>query len=187
MFAAGLLLAAATVFAQLKDGEEIGAKSVIGVRNIPLKDGAEAMLAGDFERGVRLTHMGLDQAQGSREIEAGLSNLCAGYLQLGQFDTALGFCDELLERNDKAWRGYNNRALIFIKTEQWDRAKADLEKGEELNAGAYTMKVARAMYMDAVHPVKTKIEIDERDGGDQADGRDDGDANDPDRQQEPRG
>jgi hypothetical protein len=50
-----------------------------------------------------------------------------------------------------------------MKTEQWDKAEADLIKGEELNAGAYTMKVARAMYMDAVHPVTPEIEIDDRD------------------------
>jgi tetratricopeptide (TPR) repeat protein len=153
------------VLAQAQDRErmETGTKTVIGVRNLPLKRGAEALLAGDYEEGVRLTHIGLTQAFGVREEEAALSNLCAGYLQLGKYDTALQYCEILLARNSEHWRAYNNRALIYMKTEQWDKAEADLIKGEELNAGAYTMKVARAMYMDAVHPVTPEIEIDDRD------------------------
>ena len=37
---------------------ETGSKTVIGVRNLALKDGAEALLSGRFEEGVRLTHQG---------------------------------------------------------------------------------------------------------------------------------
>lgn len=139
-----------------------GNKTVIGVRNLPLKRGADMLLAGQYEKGVQLTHQGMKQAVGFREEEAALSNLCAGYLQLGKYDTALQYCEILLVRNDKHWRAYNNRALIYIKTKQWDKAEADLIRGEELNAGAYTMKVARSMYMDAVHPVAPEIEIDDR-------------------------
>jgi tetratricopeptide (TPR) repeat protein len=117
---------------------------------------------------VKLTHEGLQQAVGFREGEAALSNLCAGYLQLGKYDTALQYCELLLARNDESWRGYNNRALIYIKTKQWDKAEADLIKGEELNAGAHTMKVARSMYMDAVYPVAPEIEIDDRETKDRA-------------------
>lgn len=151
--------------AQARDRErmETGTKTVIGVRNMPLKSGAEALLAGDYEEGIRLTHLGLTQAFGVREEEAALSNLCAGYLQLEEYDTALQYCEMLLARNDEHWRAYNNRALIYMKTKQWDKAEADLIKGEELNAGAHTMKLARAMYMDAVHPVSPEIEIDDRD------------------------
>lgn len=151
--------------AQARDRErmETGSKTVIGVRNMPLKSGAEALLAGDYEEGIRLTHLGLTQAFGVREEEAALSNLCAGYLQLEKYDTALQYCEMLLARNDEHWRAYNNRALIYMKTKQWDKAEADLIKGEELNAGAHTMKLARAMYMDAVHPVSPEIEIDDRD------------------------
>lgn len=142
---------------------DTGNKTVLGVRNVPLKEGAEALLSRDWEEGIRLTHIGLKQAFGAREEEAGLSNLCAGYLQIGKYDTALMYCEMLLARNPDHWRGYNNRALIYIKTKQWEKARIDLERGEELNGGAYTMKVARAMYMDAVHPVAPEIEIDDRD------------------------
>jgi tetratricopeptide (TPR) repeat protein len=136
--------------------------TVIGPRNLPLHDGAQALLAGRDEEGVRLTLEGLKVAYGRREEEAALSNLCAGYIKLAKYNDALKYCDILLLRNDKNWRGYNNRAVVYIMTRQWDKAHADLVKGEELNPGASTMKVARAMYMDAVHPVRPEIEIDDR-------------------------
>ena len=162
--AAGAILALpGAVLAQQSVNNGSGNKTVLGVRNVPLKEGADALMAGNWEEGVRLTHIGLKQAFGSREEEAGLSNLCAGYLQMGNYDTALMYCNVLLQRNPEHWRGYNNRALIYIKTEQWDKARADLEAGEAINSGAYTMKVARALYMDAVHPVAPEVEVDDRD------------------------
>ncbi len=137
-------------------------KTVIGPRNPDLQAGAEALRKGHAESGVRLTLKGLEVAVGEREHEAALSNLCAGYILLGQYQAALGYCDLLLARNDKNWRGYNNRAVIYIKTEQYEKAEQDLEKGEALRPGAHTLKVARAMYMDAVHPVAPEIEVDDR-------------------------
>ena len=136
--------------------------TVIGPRNIPLYDGAQALKAGDSEEGVRLTHLGLEVAQGRREEEAALSNLCAGYIKLRKYDDALRYCDRLLQQNDKSWRGYNNRAVVYIQTRQWEKAEQDLIKGEKLNPGAQTMKIARSMYMDAVHPVREEVEIDDR-------------------------
>lgn len=142
--------------------QDTGPKTVIGPRNLPLYDGAQALLAGDDAEGVRLTHKGLQVAQGRREEEAALSNLCAGYIKLAMYDEALKYCELLLARNDRNWRGYNNRAVIYIKTKQWEKAEADLTRGEELNPDARTLKIARAMYMDAVHPVAPEIEIDDR-------------------------
>lgn len=141
---------------------DTNASTVIGPRNIPLYDGAQELLAGNDAEGVRLTLKGLEIAQGRREEEAALSNLCAGYIKLALYDNALKYCNLLLTRNDKSWRGYNNRAVIYIKTEQWDKAEQDLLRGEELNPSARTLKIARSMYMDAVNPVAPAIEIDDR-------------------------
>jgi len=141
---------------------ETQAKTVIGPRNLPLYDGAQELLAGNDAEGVRLTHKGLQIALGRREEEAALSNLCAGYIRLALYDHALKYCELLLARNDKNWRGYNNRAVIYIQTKQWDKAEKDLIRGEELNPNARTLKIARSMYMDAVHPVAPEIEIDDR-------------------------
>ena len=147
------------------------ATTIIGPRNLPLHDGAQALMAGDNEEGVRLTLEGLEIAHGRREEEAALSNLCAGYIKLGKYSEALKYCDILLTRNDRNWRGYNNRAVIYIMTKQYEKADADLKMGEQLNPGARTMKVARAMYMDAVHPVRPEIELDDRDPQDDEDPR----------------
>ena len=138
------------------------ATTIIGPRNLPLYDGAQALIAGNDEEGVELTLEGLKIAAGRREEEAALSNLCAGYIKLGNYGEALKYCDILLTRNDKSWRGYNNRAVIYIMTKQYEKADADLLKAEELNPGANTLKVARGMYMDAVHPVRPEVEIDDR-------------------------
>ena len=159
-----ILLCPSIVAAQSARGmdSEASNKIVVGQSNPALADGAQALLAGDAEEGVRLTLRGLRVAQGDREHEAGLSNLCAGYILLAQYQSALLYCDMLLARNDKNWRAYNNRAVIYIKTNQYDRAERDLARGEALRPGAHTLKVARAMYLDAVSPVAPEVEVDDR-------------------------
>lgn len=142
--------------------DDIGPKTIIGPRNVYLQDGASALMAGRAEEGVRLTLKGLEAALGAREEEAALSNLCAGYIMMEKYAEAMRYCDLLLARNDKNWRGYNNRAVIYIQTKQYEKARRDLERGEALNPNARTMKIARSMYMDAVHPVRPEIEIDDR-------------------------
>lgn len=160
------ILIAPACWAQNADRMKSGPMTTIGPRNLPLHDGAQALLADRAEEGVRLTLQGLKIAMGAREEEAALSNLCAGYIKLQQYDEAMKYCDMLLARNDRAWRGYNNRALIYLRTRQYEKADADLTRGEELNPGARTLKVARAMYRDAVDPVAPQVEIDDRQRGD---------------------
>jgi len=137
-------------------------KTVIGQTNPDLQEGAQALMAGKAKLGVRKTLEGLEVAKGEREHEAALSNLCAGYILLNQYQAALGYCDLLLARNDKNWRAYNNRAVVYIKMGQYGKAEKDLAQGEALRPGAHTLKVARAMYMDAVHPVAPEVEVDDR-------------------------
>jgi tetratricopeptide (TPR) repeat protein len=146
-----------------------GPQTVIGPRNPNLQKGAELLLAGRTKEGVEMTLRGLRSAQGTREEEAGLSNLCAGYVVLERFTEALKYCEMLLKRNDKSWRAYNNRALIYIFTEQYDKAHQDLVRAEELHPGARTLMVARTIYLNAVDPVEPVIEIDDRQVGDDDD------------------
>ena len=134
----------------------------IGSSNTYLQQGAHALLGGRNEKGIQLTLLGLQEAKGEKEEEIALSNLCAGYTNLGDYKSALKYCDILVQRNDKLWRAYNSKALIYIYTKQYDKAERELIKGEALNAGAHTMKVARALYLDATNPVAPEIEIDDR-------------------------
>lgn len=144
------------------DADDHAAKTVIGPRNPNLADGAQELLAGNAEEGVRLTRLGLDVAVGQRERNAGLGNMCAGYVMLQQYEQALEYCNQALLENDRNWRARSNRALIFIKLKRYEEAEVDLSRGEEIAPHAKAIKEVRGIYLDATEPVTPNIEIDDR-------------------------
>ncbi len=154
------MFAAAPVLADHHD--DPSSKTVLGPRNPALADGAQALLAGNIEQGIRLTKRGLEVAQGQRELQAGLSNMCAGYVLLGEYETALDFCNQALDVNELNWRALCNRALIYINLERYAEAEVDLVLGEEIAPGARALKEVRGIYMDATAPVAPSIVIDDR-------------------------
>jgi len=105
---------------------------IIGT-NPNLSDGATALRFGDYEEGLRLTLDGLSSVLTLRDRARALSNLCAGYLGLGQFVEALEACDKALELSDRNWRTYNNRALALLGTGRLVAARVDVDKGQVLN------------------------------------------------------
>ena len=137
-------------------------KTVIGPSNQALYDGARALLEGDGEEGVRLTLEGLARVTSERDRIAAWANLCAGYALLDQLDTALEYCDRVIASNDRHWRSYSNRALIYVKLGRFGEAERDLGVAESLAPAATTVKRVRAMLLDAVDPVTPRIEIDDR-------------------------
>lgn len=137
-------------------------KTVFGASNPELQQGAEALRARDAEKGVRLTLVGLTRASNRRERVAGLSNLCAGYIMLENFETALNYCNRALEENDEHWRTYSNRALAYIKTGRFEEAELDLQKAEILRPKARSVRIVRAMLLDQTNPVEPTIVIDDR-------------------------
>jgi tetratricopeptide (TPR) repeat protein len=137
-------------------------RTVVGSTNPELQQGAEALLAEDAEEGVRLTLIGLRHASSKRERVVGLSNLCAGYVMLENFDTAFDYCARALEENDAHWRTYSNRAAAYIKTGRFEEAEQDLQKAEALSPNSRTVKVVRAMLLNQTNPVEPVIVIDDR-------------------------
>jgi tetratricopeptide (TPR) repeat protein len=137
-------------------------KTIIGPSNPDLYHGANALLAGDGEEGVRLTLLGLQRVANQRERLTGMSNLCAGYIMLEQLETAISYCDQVLEQNDQHWRAYSNRALAYTKLGRFEEAETDLQKAEELAPSARTVKIVRSMLLDATDPVAPHIVIDDR-------------------------
>ena len=123
-------------------------------------------MAGDVEEGIRLTRIGLEAAVGRRERQAGLSNLCAGYVLLEQYDEALEYCNLALEENENNWRALSNRALTYVYTGRFDEARADLERGEAIAPYATSLKEVRGILLDATEPVVPNIVIDDRRDGD---------------------
>jgi tetratricopeptide (TPR) repeat protein len=162
--ARNLILLAITIFAavQVYADDEAESKTVIGPRNVYLYDGANALMAGNPAEGVSLTLKGLEFAQGLRERKVAHANLCAGFLLLGQAETALQHCDWVLERDPYHWRSYNNRALVYLRLERLEEAEADIKRGQELNPRSEKLKEVKGMYLDEVDPVEEKITIDDR-------------------------
>ena len=157
-----LLLAAGLASAGEKTDGEM--KTVIGPRNPELANGATALLQGRIEEGIRLTQIGLGKAQGSRERQAAYSNLCAGYVMLKKYETAIEFCDLALEENDRNWRALNNRALARTELGEYELAKADLDRGEAIAPKASTIKEVRGWLLDHTEPVEPTVTIDDRRG-----------------------
>ncbi len=143
---------------------------MIGPRNQDLADGANALLAGDAKEGVRLTLLGLERAASTRDRRTAISNLCAGYVLLNDLDTALQYCDQALELDDKHWRAYSNRALVYVRMRRYEEAEADLQRAEALAPNSRTVGAVRTMLLDAVEPVAPNVVIDDRrqpaEGGD---------------------
>lgn len=171
------ILLTVTLLTMLQGASADQAKTVLGPRNIYLHDGANALIAGDGEEGVRLTLIGLETAQGNREKKSAHANLCAGYLLLDQPETALVHCNWVLDRDPRHWRTYNNRALVFLRLERYEESEADIRRGQELRPQSTKLKIVKGMYLDETKPVRPKVEIDDRrdqSSGDENESRDDG-------------
>lgn len=138
------------------------AKTVVGPHNADLSAGAEALMAGDAERGIRLTSRGLQQATRSQDRRAGLSNLCAGYILLDELQMALDYCSRVLEETDRHWRAYSNRALVFLKLGRYADAEADLARAEAIAPNARPVRAVRSLLRDATDPVAPTVIIDDR-------------------------
>lgn len=137
-------------------------RTIIGPRNPPLAEGAEALNAGDAEEGVRLSLRGLELAQGNRELKSAHSNLCAGYLLMDKPLKALEHCDEAIAIDPKFWRAYNNRALVYLRLDRFEESEADVAKGQALRPSSVKLKETRGLLLDETDPVVESIEVDER-------------------------
>jgi len=159
-----LTLLAMTLLAAVQVSAEDNAESrtVIGPRNIYLYDGANALMARNAVAGVALTLKGLEHALGGREKKIAHANLCAGFLLLGQAQTALEHCNWVLDIDPNHWRSYNNRALVYLQLERFDESEADIIRGQELNPRSENLKEVKGLYLDEVEPVEEKITIDDR-------------------------
>lgn len=137
-------------------------QTVLGPTNPDLYHGAHALQAGKAEDGIRLTLAGLEVADNTRHRLTGKSNLCAGYIMLEQIETALRYCNEVLEENDRYWRAYSNRALAYIELNRLGEAEEDLQKAEALAPHSRKVKRVRSMLLDKTDPVVPQIIIDDR-------------------------
>jgi len=118
---------------------EDAATTIIGV-NPRLSEGAYALEFGNYNEGVRLTLEGLRASVRPSDRVGALSNLCAGYVGLQDYEAALRYCNRALRMDEKNWHAYNNRSLAYLGLGNTAAAQRDLERGLEINPEARTLK-----------------------------------------------
>jgi Flp pilus assembly protein TadD len=136
--------------------------SFLGPHNRDLYEGAELLREGEAEEGLERTLRGLGYATSTRDKVAGMSNACAAYVMLDRYEEAVSWCDQALELRSENWRALINRSHAYVRLGRFEKAEADLEAAEELAPGARSVKLVRAMYLDATDPVAPQVIIDDR-------------------------
>jgi tetratricopeptide (TPR) repeat protein len=129
------------------DPDIANSSTVIGP-NAMLSDGANALLAGEWERGVQLTQMGLATATSREDRAAGLANLCAGFTALKQYKRALEYCDQSLAILDGNWRTWQNRAAANIGLGKIEDSMRDIQRGLQINPDADALQKTLAIARD---------------------------------------
>lgn len=122
------------------DAPAATSSTVFGTANQQLVAGAEALRSRLYAEGVELTLAGLKQVNPPRDVAAGLSNLCAGYIGLKQFALALRSCNESLEIDRRNWRTWNNRAAAHLGQSQHEAALKDVQEGLQLAPQSRTLR-----------------------------------------------
>jgi tetratricopeptide (TPR) repeat protein len=135
LFAAAMLSCAAysaVPFASGAESPSPGASTVIGA-NAMLSDGAQALMSGEWERGVQLTQLGLNETISASDRAAAHANLCAGYTALKKYERALENCNQSIALLDDNWRAWQNRAAALLGLGKIEEAIRDIERGLQLN------------------------------------------------------
>ena len=140
--------------------------TIIGV-NPNLSEGAYALEFGNYEEGIRLTLEGLRSSVRPSDRIGALSNLCAGYVGVRDYESALRYCNRALRIDEKNWHAYNNRSLAYLGLGDVKAAQRDLETGLSLNPSSKTLvevgrliEIERQAMAKETSPVSTPPEED---------------------------
>lgn len=125
---------------------DVGSRTIVGGGNEYLSKGADAIRSGDYEEGIRLTHLGLKVYQPSaKDRAAALSNLCAAYVAHGDPEEALNYCNESLALNGRNWRTYSNRAAAYTVMGLYSEAIFDIDAASAINPNSRNVKKLRGI------------------------------------------
>jgi tetratricopeptide (TPR) repeat protein len=135
-------------------------RTVIGGGNELLSSGADAIRAGFYDEGIRLTTLGLERRDNTdRDRAAALSNLCAAHAAKREPDTAIPYCTESLTVNGSNWRAFSNRAYAYWLKGMFAEANVDLNAAAALSPGARQVAQIRAMINEAT--LRPRITLEE--------------------------
>jgi tetratricopeptide (TPR) repeat protein len=125
-------------------------RTVLGGGNELLSAGANAIRAGLYDEGIRLTTQGLERP-GNRDHDraAALSNLCAAYAAKGVPDTAIRLCTESLAIDNRNWRAYSNRSYAYWLKGMYAEATFDLDAAAAISPSARQVAQIRGMINEA--------------------------------------
>jgi DnaJ family protein C protein 7 len=121
--------------------------TVIGP-NVMLADGAEALMHGEWQRGIQLTQMGMTFAISQQDRASALANLCAGFAALKQYQRALDNCDQSLALVDDNWRTWQNRAAAHLGLGKIEESLQDIQRGLQLNPDSDSLQKSLAIARD---------------------------------------
>ncbi len=130
--------------AAAQDPADTMSRSILGA-NPYLSEGATALMLGNYERGVELTHLGLQDVLTTEDRITSLSNLCGGYVGLKEFDVAIVYCNRSLDLDANNWRALQNRAAAYSGLGNVTKALIDIERGLELNPDSEALKITLAI------------------------------------------
>jgi tetratricopeptide (TPR) repeat protein len=140
-------VAAALPASALAETPSSGSNTVIGP-NVMLADGAEALMRGEWERGIQLTQMGLTFAVSAEDRASALANLCAGFAALKQYQRALEHCDKSIEISNDNWRTWQNRAAANLGLGKIEESLRDVQRGLQINPDSDSLQKTLAIARD---------------------------------------
>jgi len=143
-FAALILSAALLPWTVAAETPAASSNTVIGP-NVMLADGAEALMRGDWQRGIQLTQMGLTFAVTQQDRASALANLCAGFAALKQYQRALEHCDKSIELVSDNWRTWQNRAAANLGLGKIEESLRDIQRGLQLNPDSDSLQKTLAI------------------------------------------
>ncbi len=140
-------IAAALPSMALAETPSASSNTVIGP-NVMLADGAEALMRGEWQRGIQLTQMGLTFAISSEDRASALANLCAGFSALKQYQRALEHCDKSIELVNDNWRTWQNRAAANLGLGKIEDSLRDIQRGLQINPDSDSLQKTLAIARD---------------------------------------
>jgi tetratricopeptide (TPR) repeat protein len=154
-----LCVLAGSSSAGAQQGEDSEQRLSLGV-NEYLSAGADAIRAGEYDDGIRLTLRGLDvEPPGTRNRAAGLANLCAAHVAKNEADRALPYCDEALRLNAENWRALSNRSRAYFIKGMLAEAAADNAAAAALAPNAAHVAMMRGLLNERL--LKPQVIIEE--------------------------
>jgi tetratricopeptide (TPR) repeat protein len=142
-----LILSAALLPSASAETPAASSNTVIGP-NVMLADGAEALMRGDWQRGIQLTQMGLTFAVSQQDRASALANLCAGFTAIKQFQRALEHCDQSITIVSDNWRTWQNRAAANLGLGKIEESLRDIQRGLQLNPDSDSLQKTLAIARD---------------------------------------